>query len=77
MKDLLEFIIKNITGTQDFTVSQKEEGERIIFEVVAPQESIGLIIGKGGKTIKNIRKILSVPAVLEHRGITINVNQAQ
>jgi len=75
MKDLLSFIINKITGTGDFTIAETEEGERVIFEVKAKKEIIGLIIGREGKTIKNIRKILSVPAVLSHKGIAINVTE--
>lgn len=75
MKDLLEFLIKNITGSDDFSVEEEnaEEG-RVNFSVVANPDIIGLIIGKEGKTIKNIRKILSIRATKEKVGVNINVS---
>lgn len=73
MKDTLEFIIKNITGSTDFTITEEEEEGRITFHVEANSDIIGLIIGKDGKTIKNIRKIVSIPATTQRTGVNITV----
>ncbi len=63
MKDLLEFIIKNIVDNpKDIEIRQEIEGEQIKLTVFAPQEQIGPIIGKGGKTIKAIKRLLAVKA---------------
>ena len=77
MKDLLAFLISEITGaksTEDFTVSEDTVEGKTILNVVSKPNIIGLIIGKEGKTIKNIRKIVSVRAVLENKSINISVN---
>lgn len=74
MKDLLHFLIKNITGSEDFTITENEEEGARTYEVVAESGIVGLIIGKEGKTIKNLRKILSIRATKEHFGVNINVN---
>lgn len=73
MIELLTFLVKKITNSDDFKVSENEEGGRTIFTVAADPSIIGLIIGKGGKTIKNIRKILSVRGVLEKKAVNISV----
>jgi len=74
MKDLLGYIISSITGSSDFTIEETHPEEtRVNFEVVADPAIIGLIIGKEGKTIKNIRKILSIRATREKLGVNINV----
>ena len=73
MKDLLTFLIKNITGSEDFTINEIEEEGRIILNVEADANIVGLIIGKEGKTIKNLRKILSIRATKEQLGVNINV----
>lgn len=76
MKELLAFLITKITAAKegsDFTVTQDEDGEKTNLVVKAKSEIIGLIIGKEGKTIKNIRKIVAIKAVLENKAINISV----
>ena len=75
MKDLLSFLIKNIIGSDDFEVSEKVDGNHINLDVVAKPDVIGLIIGREGKTIKSLRKILSVRAVREDKTVSINVTE--
>jgi len=74
MKDLLSYLLSKITGSNDFAIEEvaSEEG-KITFDVTADSEIIGLIIGKEGKTIKNIRKILSIRATKEKTGVNISV----
>jgi predicted RNA-binding protein YlqC (UPF0109 family) len=74
MKKLLTFLIKEITGIEDFTVNEEQIDDKINLTVVAPQETVGLIIGKEGKTIKNIRKILAIKATQENTVVSVNVN---
>ena len=76
MEKLLTYIIKNITGSEEFTVVQHEDGERVSLEVSASSEIIGMIIGTGGATIKSIRNLLRVRAALEKKFIYISVNSS-
>jgi len=75
MKKLLSFLLTNITGSEEFEIeiTNPEEGKTTL-EVMADSDIIGLIIGKEGKTIKNIRKILSIKATKEKTGVNITVN---
>ncbi len=73
MKQLTEFLIENITGSKDFSVDEQETDGRITMQVTANPEIIGLIIGKEGKTIKNIRKILSIRATQENKAVVVDV----
>lgn len=75
MRKLLEFLLKGITGKEDFTIEENEEGDSINFEVEAGQDSIGMIIGRGGKNIRAIRNILKVRATLEKKGVSISVSE--
>ncbi len=72
MDDLLIFLLKNITG-KDISVSQTEEDGRIIFEIAPDTDTIGLVIGKGGKTIKAIQEIMRVRARKENAFIYLRV----
>lgn len=78
MKSLLEFLINKITGAEtakDFTVEENLEEGKTVLNVAAKPDIIGLIIGKEGKTIKNIRKIVAVRAVLENKSVNISVTE--
>ena len=75
MKALATFIIQSITGSKDFNVEEKREDRSINLEVKANPEITGLIIGKQGKTIKNIRKILSIKAARENSSVNISVSE--
>lgn len=82
MIDLLTFLVEKITGSHygdDFDINEEDQdglpaqAGKTVMNVSAKPELVGLIIGREGKTIKNIRKILSVRAVLEKRNVNINV----
>ncbi len=61
IKDTLEYIIKAIVpDSTDIIINDSEENGLTIFEIDAPSEIIGKIIGKEGKIIKSIRTILNL-----------------
>ncbi len=76
MIDLIKFIISKITGSADFEVTETEDEKGSLYLVHAKPDIIGLIIGKEGKTIKNIRRIASIRAVLENKSINISVAES-
>ena len=61
IKDTLEYIVKAIVPeSKDIVITDSQENGIIIFEIEAPTEIIGQIIGKEGKIIKAIRTILNL-----------------
>lgn len=81
MKNLLEFIVKNILGAHStssgqakFEVDEKDEGSIVTLTVKTKDEDGGLIVGKQGKIIKAIRNILRIKATLEKKKIILLVN---
>jgi len=61
IKDTLDYIIKSIiSDSKEIIINDSEENGLIIFEIDAPSEVIGKIIGKEGKIIKSIRTILNL-----------------
>jgi|GEM_PF-1037113 predicted RNA-binding protein YlqC (UPF0109 family) len=75
MRDLTIFLISEIIGKDvEFSVSESTEGDKVTLDVVAPEDSVRLIIGKEGKTIKNIRKILAIVATQKKMVVNINVS---
>lgn len=72
MKELLEFIVKNIIG-EDFQLSEEIEESRVNYLLKVPAEKAGIVIGKGGNTIKAIQDILRIKATLEKKYVNIKV----
>lgn len=61
IKSTLEFIVKAIVPDSKDIVIEEQAAEGVtIFEISAPSEFIGRIIGKEGKIIKSIRTILNL-----------------
>lgn len=68
-------MLKGITGKEDFTVSETVDGDHSHFEVVVPQDQMGIIIGKEGRTIKSLRNVLKVKATLDKKGVSLNITE--
>lgn len=61
IKDTLEYIVKSIVeDSKDILIEESQENGILIFEISAPTETVGKIIGKEGKIIKSIRNILNL-----------------
>jgi predicted RNA-binding protein YlqC (UPF0109 family) len=61
IKDTLEYIVKSIVSdSKEIIITDSEENGLITFEISAPSEVVGKIIGKEGKIIKSIRSILNL-----------------
>ena len=69
-------MLSNIVDKDDFTIESTEEEEREILNIKAKKDVIGLIIGKDGNTIKNLRKILSIKGTLTRKLVNISVTEA-
>ncbi|MBI4157839.1 KH domain-containing protein [Candidatus Woesebacteria bacterium] len=76
MEDLLTFLAKGITGEKEIKVVQEENNGFINYNIIAPKEAIGLLVGKGGKTIRAIRNVLKVRAILEKKAVGVMVSEA-
>ncbi len=75
MKDLLAFLLKNILGSEDFSIEEVVTDQTIDLRVKSQPDLLGLIIGKEGRTIKNLRKILSIKGVLEKKSVSITIEK--
>jgi predicted RNA-binding protein YlqC (UPF0109 family) len=74
MQELLEYIVKNIVGSDvEFQVAESETEEGVELVVNLPEEYCGKLIGKGGQTIKSIRDVISIMARRDNRRVFIKV----
>ena len=75
MKDSLEYMLTNILDTKVDIEENDDEGF-ITYTIIAPQEVIGKIIGKGGRTINSMKNLLKIQAIKEEKRIDIQVKEA-
>ena len=71
MKEILESIILNIVDDRDaVSISEKIDGENIVYSVKVANNDMGRVIGKQGKIAKAIRILMKSLAAKEKK-ITI------
>lgn len=75
MKELLEYILKEITNSDSTQVTEEVDENFSRLTIFAPKELMGIIIGKEGRIIKSIRNLLKVKATLEKKGVNVSVEE--
>lgn len=75
MRELLEFLLKNLLPDAKFEISEDENEGRVVYTIKTNPDNIGMIIGKGGKMIKSLRNILKVRATLEKKVVSLEVSE--
>ena len=75
MKELLEYLIKNIVDQQDDVQITEETDETgtIIFKVKVSPEDVGKVIGKKGKIINSVRNIVRIKAIKTNQRARVEV----
>ena len=74
MKDLLSFIVQNITNSHDFAIEETVGNSKYSYIIKVKPEIFGVVIGKEGRTIKAIRAIAKVRAVVESKSVNVEVD---
>lgn len=75
MKELLEHIISSLIDIKYFEIEENIDGNNIRYNLKVDPEFIGMIIGKEGKTVRSIRNILRIKAVLENKVVFLEVTE--
>lgn len=72
MKQFLEFIIRNIVKNPDSVeITETKQDNLFIYKIKVATDDMGIVIGKEGKTIKNIREMAIAKAIKDQ--IRVNV----
>lgn len=75
MKDLLEYIVKNLVGKKEaVTIDETSSGGEVQLILTVDPEDMGIVIGKNGQTIKAIRRLLGVRAMAESVRVNLQLN---
>lgn len=76
MKDLLEYIVKNLVSKPDaILIDENSQNGEVNLNLTVDPSDMGLIIGKGGQTIRAIRKLLTVRAIAENVRVNLQLNE--
>jgi predicted RNA-binding protein YlqC (UPF0109 family) len=74
MKELIEFLAKNIVENPDSVdVTQEEQNGLKVVKLVVHPEDMGRIIGREGKIIKAIRSLVKIKSLKENRKIFLEL----
>lgn len=74
MKDVLLYMVQGIALDPDkITVEEKMIDSQVDFYISCASEDIGRIIGKKGKIIKALRRVLGIMAVKEGKRVSITM----
>ncbi len=74
MKDLVEYIVKQIVNNPDAVIVDEAQSEGATNLTLAVDNSdMGIIIGKAGQTIKAIRKILTIRAMADNVRVNLQL----
>lgn len=77
MQKLLEYLVSQITDQDKIKVTEASDESGIIsYTIFAPKEVMGLLIGKGGKTIRAIRSVARARAIIDQVKINIELSEA-
>ena len=74
MKDLLEYIVKNLVTKPDaVNIDEQRDNGNVNLNLSVDPSDMGLVIGKGGQTIHAIRKLLTVRAIAENVRVNLQL----
>ncbi|NCF66850.1 MAG: KH domain-containing protein [Chloroflexi bacterium] len=74
MKELVEFIVKSLVDQPDEVhVVEVQSGSMTIVELSVARPDMGRVIGKGGRIINSIRRLLQVAAAKQGKRVTLEL----
>ncbi len=75
MQELLEFLVEQITGKK-VPIEKTESGGLEVYIIKPPKDLMGILIGKGGRTIRAIRALARTRAIVDNKSISIQLSEA-
>ncbi len=74
VKTLVEDIAKALVGSSDgVSVEPFEEDGEYVLELTVPEEALGKVIGKSGRTAKAIRSILDAVSERQNKRYVLDI----
>jgi predicted RNA-binding protein YlqC (UPF0109 family) len=74
MKELVEFIVKSLVDQPDEVHAvEVQSGTSTIVELTVARSDMGRVIGKGGRIINSIRRLVQVAAVRQGKRVSLEL----
>jgi len=74
MKDLLLYIAKNLVDKPDaVTVTEVDRGDDLVLELRVAPEDMGKVIGRQGRTSKEIRTLIKAAATSVQKKVLVEI----
>lgn len=73
VKTMVTDLAKMLVGTDGVSVEQFEEDGEVIFELTVPEEAMGKVIGKSGRTAKAIRSVLDAVGEAQNKRYVLDI----
>jgi len=73
VKTLVTDIATMLVGTDGVSVEQFEEEGEIVFELTVPEEAMGKVIGKSGRTAKAMRTVLEAVGEAQNKRYVLDI----
>ncbi len=76
MKDFAEYLLKQIVKNEDaVAVEEEKTPEGVTIRMTVHPEDMGLVIGRGGKTIRSLRALLKAKAIRENIRVNVELTE--
>ena len=75
MENLVLKMAKALSGSENVSVSVKEEADKKVYLLKVDEADIGRIIGRQGKTINAMRTIIRCASPLETKRIFLDIEE--
>jgi len=73
VKTLVTDIAKMLVGNDGVQVDQFEEDGEVVFELTVPEEAMGKVIGRSGRTAKAIRSVLEAVGEAQNKRYVLDI----
>ena len=74
MKELVEFLAKSLVDKpEEVVVTEKEDGDAIIFELKVASDDMGKVIGNQGKIAKALRTLVRAASARDGKKVLIEI----
>ena len=74
MKELVSLIVKSLVDQPDEVHAiEIQDGSSTVVELSVAQADMGRVIGKGGRIINSIRRVVQVPAARQGKRVSLEL----
>lgn len=76
MKNFVEYLlVRLVDHPEDLVVEEEQTAEGLVVHIRAHEEDMGRIIGRGGKVIKAVRKLIQVKAAKDDVRVSVVLDE--